>query len=104
MRCQKGNGLALSFRERWPKESPLLRYGDKSNEDQVDTFPINRHRTKKKKKFSSSFGFLPIVLLSAEKREIYSYFFLSFSSCLNCQGSHVFFWGPPTTQHSAVAL
>ena len=41
------------------------------------------------------FFFLPNVLLSAEKREIYSYFFLSFSSCLNCQGSHVFFLGPP---------
>ena len=99
--CQKGNGAALSFfSERWPKESPLLRYGDKSNEDQVDTFPINRHRTKERRRLSLVlFFFLPNVLLSAEKREIYSYFFLSFSSCLNCQGSHVFFLGPqPTTQ------
>ena len=47
------------------------------------------------------FFFLPNVLLSAEKREIYSYFFLSFSSCLNCQGSHVFFLGPQQPKKNA---
>ena len=99
--CQKGNGAALSFfSERWPKESPLLRYGDKSNEDQVDTFPINRHRTNERRRLSLVlFFFLPNVLLSAEKREIYSYFFLSFFLILpQLPRESCLFLGPPTTQ------
>ena len=98
--CQKGNGAALSFfSERWPKESPLLRYGDKSNEDQVDTFPINRHRTNERTKAVAGSLLLlaqrPFICREAWNLQLFLSFFLILpqlprESCL--------FLGPPTTQ------